>query len=81
MQTARRPRGLACLPGPERVRPPATPTHKVPDKRPFLIYTRDPQTGLLIHDGLTYRGQHLAQREAAKITRRLGEQTEIRPAA
>jgi hypothetical protein len=80
MQATRRPRDLACLPGPRRARTPAAPAPREPDQRPFRIYTRDPQTRLLVHDGLIYRGQRLAHREAAKITRLLGEQTEVRPA-
>lgn len=57
------------------------PTPKMPDRQPFRVYTRDPDTGLLICDGLTYWGEHLARREARKITRLLGQPAEARPAA
>lgn len=50
------------------------------DRRPFRLYIRDPETGLLISDGLTYRGQSVAWREACKITRVLGRPAEARPA-
>jgi hypothetical protein len=61
-----RPRGAS--------RPPAA-----RDRRPFRVYTRDPHTGLLVSDGLTYIGEHCAQREAAKISRILGQEAEARP--
>lgn len=50
------------------------------DRRPFLLYIRDPATGLLVSDGLTYRGERLAWREARKVTRVLGLAAEARPA-
>jgi hypothetical protein len=50
------------------------------DRRRFRVYSRDPRTGLLTHDGLIYRGQRCAQREARKITRILGVPAEARPA-
>jgi len=52
-----------------------------PDRRPFLLYIRNRTTGLLVSDGLTYRGERLARREARKITRVLGLEAEARPAA
>lgn len=51
-----------------------------PDKRPYRVYTLDPATGLYIHDGLIYRGERCAQREARKITRVLGLPAEAHPA-
>ena len=53
---------------------------RVADTRPYRVYTRDPDSGLLIHDGLIYRGASCAQREARKITRVLGLPAEARPA-
>lgn len=50
------------------------------DRQPFLLYIRDPATGLLVSDGLTCRGERCAQREARKITRVLGLPAEARPA-
>lgn len=50
------------------------------DRSPWRVYTRNPATGLLIHDGLIYRGERCAQREARKITRLLGLSAEARPA-
>lgn len=50
------------------------------DRRPFRVYARCPVTGLLKHDGLTYRGKRCAEREARKITRVLGSEAEVRPA-
>lgn len=49
------------------------------DRRPFRVFTRDPQTQLLLHDGLIYRGARCAQHEARKITRVLGLPAEARP--
>lgn len=49
------------------------------DRRPFRVYARCPATGLLKHDGLTYRGKRCAEREARKITRILGSEAEARP--
>lgn len=49
-----------------------------PDRRPFWIYVRDPQRGLMITDGLTYIGQHLADRQAAKLSRHYGQPAEAR---
>jgi len=46
-----------------------------------LLYIRNRTTGLLVSDGLTYRGERLARREARKITRVLGLEAEARPAA
>jgi hypothetical protein len=51
------------------------------DRRPYRVYTRDPITGLLIHDRLIYRGERCARREARKVTRVLGLEAEARPAA
>jgi hypothetical protein len=50
------------------------------DRSPWRVYIRDPGTGLLIHDGLIYRGERCARREARKITRLLGQPAEARPA-
>jgi hypothetical protein len=50
------------------------------DRSPWRVYTRDPATGLLTHDGLIYRGAHCARREARKITRVLGHVAEAQPA-
>jgi hypothetical protein len=50
-----------------------------PDDRPHRVYTRDPATGLLIHDGLIYRGARCAQRQARTISRVLGRHAEARP--
>jgi hypothetical protein len=49
-----------------------------PDRRPFWIYVRDPERGLMITDGLTYIGQRLAQRQAAKLARYYGQPAEAR---
>ena len=49
------------------------------DHRPFHVYARCPTTGLLMHDGLVYRGKRCAEREARKITRTLGSEAEVRP--
>lgn len=48
------------------------------DARPYRVYTRDPLSGLLTHDGLIYRGERCATREARKITRLLGLPAEAR---
>jgi hypothetical protein len=48
------------------------------DRRPFWIYVRDPERGLLVSDGLTYIGQRVAQREAAKLSRHYGQPAEAR---
>jgi hypothetical protein len=48
------------------------------DRRRFWIYVRDPGSGLLISDGLTYIGQRLAQRQAAKLARHYGQPAEAR---
>jgi hypothetical protein len=50
-----------------------------PDARPYRVYARDPQTGLLMHDGLIYRGERCARRQARTITRVLGLDAEARP--
>lgn len=50
------------------------------DRRPYRVYVRNRTSGLLVHDGLIYRGQHCAQREARKITRVLGQEACARPA-
>jgi hypothetical protein len=55
------------------------PNDSTPDARPFRVYARDPQTGLLMHDGLIYRGAHCAKRTARTITRVLGVDAEARP--
>jgi hypothetical protein len=49
------------------------------DARPYRVYVRDPLSGLLIHDGLIYRCERCATREARKITRVLGRPAEARP--
>ena len=49
-------------------------------RRPFRVYVRDPDSGLLVSDGLIYRGERVAWREARKITRVLGQPAEARPA-
>jgi hypothetical protein len=49
-------------------------------RQPFRVYARDPESGLLVSDGLIYRGQRVAWREARKITRVLGQPAEARPA-
>jgi hypothetical protein len=49
-------------------------------RQSFRVYARDPDSGLLVSDGLTYRGEHVAWREARKITRVLGQPAEARPA-
>ncbi|GAA4100964.1 hypothetical protein [Actinomadura miaoliensis] len=54
--------------------------HTGKDRSPWRVYTRDPATGLLIHDGLIYRGERCARREARKITRTLGLQAKAQPA-
>lgn len=51
-----------------------------PDRRPYRVYIRRPDTGLLTHDGLIYRGKRCAQREARKIARVTGLAAESRPA-
>jgi hypothetical protein len=48
------------------------------DRRPFWIYVRDPQRGLMVSDGLNYIGERLAQREAAKLSRHYGQPAEAR---
>ncbi|WP_329242866.1 hypothetical protein OG417_44885 [Actinoallomurus sp. NBC_01490] len=50
------------------------------DRTPWRVYTRDAATGLLTHDGLIYRGEHCARREARKISRVLGRPAEAQPA-
>lgn len=50
------------------------------DRTPWRVYSRDPSTGLLTHDGLIYRGASCAEREARKITRVLGRLAEAQPA-
>ncbi len=52
---------------------------RTPDQRPFRLYTRDPESGLLFHDGLVYRGERCANREARKVRRVLGVEAEVRP--
>jgi hypothetical protein len=56
------------------------PSPQIPDRRPFRVYTRDPGTGLLVHDGLIYHGERFARRAARTITRVLGLDAEARPA-
>jgi hypothetical protein len=66
---------------PRRRRPPRTAASSAPaaeDRRPFWIYVRDPERGLLVSDGLTYIGQRLAQREAVKLSRHYGQPAEAR---
>jgi hypothetical protein len=50
------------------------------DRTPWRVYTRDAATGLLTHDGLIYRGERCAQRQARTITRVLGRPAEAQPA-
>lgn len=50
------------------------------DLRPWRVFTRDQNTGLLIHDGLIYRGRRCAEREARKIRRMFGQVAEAQPA-
>ncbi|MCP2341143.1 hypothetical protein [Actinomadura rupiterrae] len=50
-----------------------------PDLRPFRLFVRSPATGLLTGDGLLYRGERAARREARKITRVWGLETLVRP--
>ena len=49
------------------------------DRQPWRVYIRDQGTGLLIHDGLIYRGRRCAEREARKIRRILGHMAEAQP--
>lgn len=49
-------------------------------RQPFRVYARDPESGLLVSDGLIYRGERVARREARKIARVLGQPAEARPA-
>jgi hypothetical protein len=48
------------------------------DRRPYRVFVRNPESGLLTHDGLIYRGERCAQREARKIARVLGLTAEAR---
>jgi hypothetical protein len=67
---------------PRRRRPPrghATGPAPAQDRRRFWIYLRHPENGLLITDGLTYIGQRVADREAAKLARYYGQSAEVRP--
>jgi hypothetical protein len=48
------------------------------DRRPFWIYVRDPDRGLMITDGLNYIGERCAQRQAAKLERYYGQPTRVR---
>src|SRR5439155_6355181 len=58
----------------------AMPLPRDGSRQPFRVYARDPDSGLLVSDGLTYRGERVALREARKITRVLGQPAEARPA-
>jgi hypothetical protein len=49
------------------------------DRQPFRVYLRQPDTGLLVSDGLTYIGRRTAEHETRKITRVLGWYAEARP--
>jgi hypothetical protein len=66
----------ATVPG-SRVSPGTRPSFQ--DRRPFHVFVREPGTGLLVSDGLTYIGQRCAEHEARKITRILGQHAEARP--
>jgi hypothetical protein len=44
------------------------------------VYTRDPGSGLLVHDGLIYRGERCAWRVTRAISRVLGQEAQARPA-
>jgi hypothetical protein len=57
---------------------PSRTTTVMPDRRPYRVYTRQSDSGLLIHDGLIYRGQRCAERQARTITRVLGLPAEAR---
>jgi hypothetical protein len=56
------------------------PRPRIPDRRPYRVYTRDPGSGLLVHDGLIYRGERCARRVARTIRRVLGQEAQARPA-
>jgi hypothetical protein len=56
------------------------PRPQIPDRRPYRVYTRDPGSGLLVHDGLIYRGERCAWRVARAISRVLGQEAQARPA-
>jgi hypothetical protein len=47
------------------------------DRQPYLIFVRDSQRGM-VSDGLNYIGRRVAEREAAKIWRQLGQEAEVR---
>ena len=55
------------------------PDAKKTDERPFRVYARDSETGLLMHDHLIYIGERCAKRAARTITRVLGVDAEARP--
>lgn len=48
------------------------------DRRPFWVYVRDPERGLMVSDGLNYIGERCAQRQAAKLARYYGQPAEAR---
>jgi hypothetical protein len=48
------------------------------DRRPFWIYVRDPERGLMVSDALNYIGERCAQRQAAKLAHYYGQPTEAR---
>jgi hypothetical protein len=79
MQAAPRPRDLACLPGPDPARPPATSAPGTSGQRPFWIYVYDPERALMVSDGLNYIGQQCARKQAAKLARYYGQPTQVRP--
>lgn len=56
----------------------ATRSAAVEDRRPFWIYVYDPERALMVSDGLNYIGQHVAKREAAKLSRLSGQPAEAR---
>ena len=47
------------------------------DRQPYLIFVRDPRRGM-VSDGINYIGRRVAEREAAKIWKQLGQEAEIR---
>jgi len=77
-RTARVP-GSRVSPGTRR--PDASTPPAAEDRRPFRVYVRDPGSGLLVSDGLTYIGERCARRETGKISRLLGQHAEARPCA
>ena len=47
------------------------------DRQPYLIFVRDPQRGM-VSDGMNYIGRRVAEHEAAKIRKQLGQEADIR---